>query len=277
MKCAPKMKGNNTFDMKKNTILLTIFISVFLYLNSASINLEDNLSINEIKPNLFIVTHSYPWSSNSLVVIMENNDVIIIDTPYTPKATELILNWINKKYGKRNIIAINTHFHIDRLGGNEILVKSGIPIYSSDLTIKEINGKGQKSINLLLNWIKDDNIKQYYQNFKYVLPTKIFDSSKGLILEFGNEKIEVKYCGVGHSIDNLIVYLSKQKTIFGGCMILSMDAKNAGNISDGNIYEWKKTIEKIETKNYDLVIPGHGKEGGIELLKHTKKILENSK
>jgi len=80
----------------------------------------------------------------------------------------LILNWINKKFGKRNIIAINTHFHIDRLGGNEALINAGIPIYCSDLTIKEINEKGQKSINLMLSWIKDENIKYYYQNFTTV-------------------------------------------------------------------------------------------------------------
>jgi glyoxylase-like metal-dependent hydrolase (beta-lactamase superfamily II) len=97
------------------------------------------------------------------------------------------------------------------------------------------------------------------------------------MLKFKNEKIEVKYHGVGHSVDNLVVYLPKKKTIFGGCLILSMDAKNAGNVSDGNINEWKKTIKKIETKNYDLVIPGHGKEGGLELINHTKEILENSK
>jgi hypothetical protein len=87
---------------------------------------------------------------------------------YTPKAMGLILNWINKKFGKRNIIAINTHFHIDRLGGNEALINAGIPIYCSDLTIKEINEKGQKSINLMLSWIKDENIKYYYQNFTTV-------------------------------------------------------------------------------------------------------------
>ncbi len=262
--------------MNKLIFFTIIFISIFLHLNAAPIILDDNLSINEIKPNLFIVTHSYPWSSNSLVAIMENNDVLIIDTPYTPKATELVLTWIKKNYGKKNIIAINTHFHIDRLGGNEALINAGIPIYGSDLTIKEIKEKGQKSISLLMSWIKDKNIKFYYQNFKYVLPTKIFNSSKGLVFKFGNEKVEVKYYGVGHSVDNLVVYLPKKKTIFGGCMILSMDAKKPGNVSDGNINEWEKNINKIKTKNYDLIIPGHGKEGGLELINHTRKILENN-
>jgi predicted RND superfamily exporter protein len=67
--------------MNKLIIFIIILISSFLYLNAAPLNLDDNLSINEIKPNLFIVIHSYPWSSNSLVVIMENNDILIIDTP----------------------------------------------------------------------------------------------------------------------------------------------------------------------------------------------------
>ncbi|HOV13461.1 MAG TPA: MBL fold metallo-hydrolase [Spirochaetota bacterium] len=261
--------------LKKFIISLTFFW--YLISNTNSIDLDKNLSINEVKPNLFVVTHSFPWSSNSLIVIMQNNDILLIDTPYTPSATYSLLNWINKTYGKRNILAINTHFHIDRLGGNEALIKSEIPIYSSELTIATIKERGQQSINLLKSWIKDENIKQYYQNFKYISPTKIFDSTKGLILNFGNENVEIKYYGIGHSVDNLVVYLPNEKTIFGGCLILSMDAKEAGNASDGNINDWIKTIEKIDTINYDLIIPGHGKEGGIELLKYTKNILKISK
>ncbi len=257
--------------------LLLILLFCFILNSAHSETLDENLSINEIKPNLYIVTHAYPWPANSLVSIMENGNILIIDTPYTPKAMKSVLNWIYKKFGKRNIKAVNTHFHIDRLGGNEALVKAGIPIYSSELTANSIMTRGRKSIDLLKSRIKDEKIKSYYLNFKYTPPTDIFDSKKGLTLTFGKEKAEIKYYGPGHSIDNLAVFLPDKKTIFGGCMILSLDAENAGNVSDGDINEWKRTIKKIDTNNYDLVIPGHGRAGGLELITHTEEILETSK
>jgi metallo-beta-lactamase class B len=262
--------------MKK---FIFLFLSFFCLssLTPVPTMLSDSLSISEIKPGLFIVTDSYPWTSNSLIAVMENNDILMVDTPYTPESTGLLLNWIHKTFGKPGITAVNTHFHIDRLGGNAALVKDGIPVYGSELTLKEIKEHGDRSIKLMISMMSDPKFKNYFANFKYTPPTEIFDSSKGLTLNFGNEKAEIKYYGIGHSVDNLIVYLPGKKTIFGGCMILSMEAKNAGNTSDGNICEWIKTMDKIDTKNYDLIIPGHGKAGGLELLKHTEEILKNGK
>ena len=257
-------------------ILLIGFAIMLSKTNVFPETLDKYLSITEVKQNLFIVEHSYPWPSNSLIAIMENGAILLIDTTYSPQAMEMVLNWIKNKYGTRNIKAINTHFHIDRLGGNEALLKHNIPIYSSELTVYAIKTRGQSSLDLLISWVTDDIIKQYYNDFKYIFPTNVFNSKKGLTLNFGNENVLIKYMGIGHTIDNLVVYLPKKKVIFGGCMIFSLDAKKAGNITDGNIIEWEKTLELIDTKNYNLVIPGHGKFGGVELIKHTKEILEKT-
>jgi metallo-beta-lactamase class B len=254
-----------------------LFCSLYYFVSCLyAEDLCETLNISQLKTDVYIVTHTYPWPANSLVVLMQNGDIVLLDTPYTPQAMDLILNWINKKYGKRNIVAINTHFHIDRLGGNAALVKAGIPIYGSDLTIAEIKNRGEKSKELLASWINDKTIKDYYANFKYVLPTKIFDAKKGLELHFGKELLKVSYYGAGHTTDNIVVYLPAKRLIFGGCMILALDAKTSGNVSDGNIEAWKLTLKKIKHDSFDSVVPGHGAPGGIELIKHTEQILESN-
>jgi metallo-beta-lactamase class B len=235
--------------------------------------LAPKLTIEELNPDLFVVTHAYPWPANSLVAIMENGEIVLVDVPYTPDATDILLNWIDKKYGKRTITAINTHFHVDRLGGNAALVKRGIPIYGSELTAKAIKTRGDASLKLLLSWISDDSIKNYYRHFTYVPPTNLFDAKKGLVLTFGKDSVVVRFPGVGHSIDNLVVYFPAKKTIFGGCMILASDATKPGNVSDGDKDEWRKAMEVIDTAHCTIVIPGHGKPGGIGLIAHTKAIL----
>jgi metallo-beta-lactamase class B len=252
-----------------------VIIIFFIFpANLFSEDLATNLSIDKIKPDLFVVTHSYPWPSNSLLAVMNNGDILLVDVPYTPEATEVLLGWVNKNYGARNIKAINTHFHVDRLGGNAALIKKNIPIYSSELTEKAIKERGSASLKLLISWIENDSIKDYYRHFSYVSPTNIFDSKKSLVLTFGKETVLVKYPGVGHSVDNLVVYFPAKKAVFGGCMVIAADAKKIGNVSDGNKELWRKTINLIDTSNYTLVIPGHGKYGGLELLAHTKAILD---
>lgn len=247
-----------------------------LFINIGGVSAEEiakDLIIDSIAPDLMIVSHSFPWSSNSLVAVMENKDILMVDVPYTPEATDSLINWIYRKYGNRNIIAINTHFHVDRLGGNAALIKRNIPIHSSDLTLDAIKSRGAQSLDLLTSWVSSESMKDYFKNFQYVPPSKIFDSKKGLALNFANEIVYVKYLGVGHSVDNLIVYLPRKKVIFGGCMILSMEANKAGNVRDGNKEEWRRIIQQIDSANYTIVIPGHGKYGGKDLIKHTSSIL----
>jgi metallo-beta-lactamase class B len=252
---------------------------LFLIISNVSVragDLKKEITITKITPDLFCIVHAYPWPSNSLVAVMENGEILLVDTPYTPEATEFALGWIDKNLGKRKITAINTHFHVDRLGGNEALVRRNIPIYGSELTLIAIKDRGEASIKATASWANDESMKKYFRDFKYIPPTNIFDSKKGLVLNFGKEIVEVKFLGVGHSADNLFVFFPKKKLIFGGCAILSMEAKTPGNISDGNIAEWNKTIDLINTDNYNLVVPGHGKIGGIDLLTHTKAILKNN-
>ena len=254
--------------------LILFFIVSSAWTDIESYQIDKNLKIREIRPDLFIVIHAYPWPANSLIAVMDNGDILIVDTPYSPKAMEDELNWITKKFGKRNIQAINTHFHVDRLGGNEALVKANIPIYGSDLTLNEISNKGQRSILQTASWVKDENLRNYYLNFKYFAPTKIFDAKNGLTLKYGGEKAIVKYYGAGHSVDNLVVYLPEKKVLFAGCMIIAKENESIGNTSDGDIFEWKNTISKINTNNIDLVIPGHGETGGIDLISHTLDLVE---
>jgi metallo-beta-lactamase class B len=254
------------------SLLVASFLLMVTVFSSAE-QLDKNLSVDEVAPDLFVVTHSYPWPSNSLAAKMENGDILLVDVPYTPAATDILLKWIFAKYGKRTIKAINTHFHVDRLGGNQALVRNNIPIYGSELTVNAIKQRGDSSLKLLISWITDDSIKNYYRNFKYVIPTNIFESKKGLTLNFGKERVEVKYPGVGHSLDNMVVYFPGKKVIFGGCMILASDAKKPGNVSDGDIGTWRETVKLIDTNHFSIVVPGHGKVGGIELIRHTQEIL----
>ncbi|MEM7381519.1 MAG: subclass B1 metallo-beta-lactamase, partial [Bacteroidota bacterium] len=47
-----------------------------------------------------------------------------------------------------------------------------------------------------------------------------------------------------------------------------------GNLADANIAQWSQTMELIKAKfpEIEIVIPGHGKAGGMELLDYTYQL-----
>ncbi len=49
-----------------------------------------------------------------------------------------------------------------------------------------------------------------------------------------------------------------------------------GYLGDANTDQWAATVQQIKLKypNAEIVIPGHGKPGGTELLEYTIKLFE---
>ncbi|AOT69571.1 subclass B1 metallo-beta-lactamase [Geosporobacter ferrireducens] len=241
----------------------------------------DKLYAEEIQESVYVINHEFPWPSNSMVVEMETGDIVLVDTPYTPAATKQLLDWIHKRFGEREIIAINTGFHFDNLGGNQVLVQKDIPVYGSSLTELLIYEYGEASRELMLSWLNKPETKELYnvyQQIPYVPPTEIFNLDKVDLqnFRFGNEEVEIYYPGQSHSPDNLVVYFPEKNILFGGCMIKSLDSKDLGNTADANLQEWPKSVKKVleRYKDSKIVIPGHGKWGNIDLIKYTLQLCE---
>jgi metallo-beta-lactamase class B len=240
--------------------------------------LDENLSIEEIKTNVYLVTHRFPWASNSLVVKLKKGEYLLIDTPYTDEATEKVVKFlIGKDSSNLKITAVNTHFHNDRLGGNGYLKKIGAHIYGSDLTVKLLNERGLG--NGTLDLLKDSTMKKYYdywKDAKLTPPDSLFSLRKGLTLSFDNDTWEIYYPGPGHTQDNIVVYFPEQKILFAGCLIKSMESNSQGFIGDADLTNWSASAHNVFLKypRARLVIPGHGKLGGRELIFHTMDLVK---
>jgi metallo-beta-lactamase class B len=96
-----------------------------------------------------------------------------------------------------------------------------------------------------------------------------------LSLKLNDTEIYCYYLGSGHSSDNIVVWVPSEKILFAGCMVKDIHSKTLGNLSEANIEEWLKTIQKVidEFPVAEIVIPGHGQIGGKELLWYTQKLL----
>jgi metallo-beta-lactamase class B len=127
-------------------------------------------------------------------------------------------------------------------------------------------------------WLEDPKYKKYrdaYRNTVFIEPTNVFDIKEKQIITIGTEKVEVFFPGPTHTYDNLVVYIPSKEILFGGCMIVSAEANKLGFIEDGNVNEWTKSIDNVKSQYVDIkiVVPGHGKVGGYDLLNHTIAIV----
>jgi metallo-beta-lactamase class B len=223
-----------------------------------------DLTLREIASGVWIHTS---WNaiagdecipSNGMVLMGEDR-VLLIDTPWTPAQTEELLSLLKPMISKSDLLSprkiVNlfiTHGHSDRAGGLSIAAARGIPSYAFLRTEIEAarHNVGKISFALL-----DDRFA----------------------FDLGDRVVEVIYPGPGHTIDNAIVYDRSTKTLFGGCLIRARSATDLGNTRDAYIAEWRASVARIATRYPEVraVVPGHGEGGGAELFVHTFELLKS--
>ena len=238
------------------------------------IDLSQGLYLRQIRKDVFVVTHAFPWPANSLIVEMANSDLVLVGTPYTPAAMSEVLDWTAAHFGKRKIVAINTGYHVDNLGGNSALIEQKIPVYGSDLSAQLLKERGEQTRQVILGMLTGTENERFYKaqaEIPYAPPTILFPLAQGLELAFGDEQVEVYFPGPSQAPDKVAVYFPSKKVLFGGCMILGGD--QIGNTSDANLKNWPEAVRKLKQFDAEIVIPGHGDRLDTGLIDHTIALL----
>ena len=237
-----------------NLNIKNTFISFFLILLTNLFFSQNILEIQEIKKNIFVYTtynevNGIIFPSNGLYLVLEKG-IVIIDTPWNTNQFQSFLDSLENKHHKKSVLSISTHFHDDRTAGLDFFKAKGIQTYSSLKT------------------------QQYckVKNEKQAMNTFINDTT----FNISGYEIETFYPGEGHSPDNIVIYLKKDKILFGGCLIKSLENNSLGNVNDANLNEWSNSVQKVIDKYPEakIVIPGHFSWGNKKLLKHTIKLLK---
>jgi metallo-beta-lactamase class B len=94
----------------------------------------------------------------------------------------------------------------------------------------------------------------------------------------GQRELELFYPGPGHTVDNIVTWITDEKVLFGGCLVRSADAKTLGYTREADLAAWPATLAKVKERfpTARLIVPGHGDPGGWELIANTLKLLKTN-
>jgi metallo-beta-lactamase class B len=216
---------------------------------------EARIRVRAVAPDVFVHT-SYrylpgvaaPIPANGLV-ISTTKGAVVLDTGWDSDQTLQLLRWVADSLHQRVRLVIVTHAHEDRMGGMAVLRANNIKVVSSQMTTDRATA------------IKQDAPMPAIKPFT--------------VIESGKTRLELFYPGPGHTPDNLVAWLPKQRVLFGGCLVKEMAASTPGNIEDADLKKWPSAVAVVATRypRARVVVPGHGNWGGPELLTHTLDVL----
>lgn len=215
-------------------------------------------------------------------VIVNDDDVLIVDTHLSPGAAWALREEIKTLTPKPIRQVINTHWHWDHAHGNQIF-GAEVEIIGHEYTRKKLAAG-------------DSTRGRSWDQFIGGLPARIDDLKKRvaaatdaaeraklqaqvgplevqlegtraiavkpptvtladhLTLYRGNREIQLLYLGRGHTGGDVVVFLPKEKVAITGDLLV----EGTSYIGDGFIREWPQTLEKLRALDFDVALPGHG-------------------
>jgi cyclase len=227
------------------------------------------------------------WGTSNGVFIVNENDVVVVDTQMRPSWAAEVIAEIRKKTDKPVRYVINTHWHRDHTQGNQVYLDAfgqGVTIIQHIFTredqIKnqpgELNERAPAEVARLEKLIATDKDekgndldganrarlahllaaqKSYLSevpNIRVTPATQTFTDK--IVLREGSREIDIKYFGYAHTRGDIVVYLPVEKIVVTGDLIQPgiPDTRSSYPV------KWLSALQSLQALDWNISVPGHG-------------------
>lgn len=224
---------------------------------------------------------SHGFGSND-VVIVNDQDVVLVDTADTPAAMRALLEDLKTVTDKPVRYVIDTHWHFDHVDGNSAFgpevqiighqfVRHALESFdvlhrepyasmgAPDVTARVAKLEGQlasagasEKPGLQRKLAEAQQLQRDYAEVKVVPPNLTYTDQ--LVLHRGEREIDVLFLGRGHTGGDTVIYLPKEHIVCSGDLMET----TLPYMGDAYFDEWITTLGALKRLNFAVDLPGHG-------------------
>jgi glyoxylase-like metal-dependent hydrolase (beta-lactamase superfamily II) len=241
---------------------------------------EDDFQIVKVADGVYAaIAKPGGLASGNAGFVIGKDGVLVFDTFFTPVAIEELIAEIQSLTKLPIKFAVNSHYHLDHTGGNQVLVARGVPIIAHDNVMIWQTTKNKRFLPApeVLAKRKGDATKQLADTpadqadkraqlestirrldalmaIKLTNPTRTFKSGT-MTLDLGQRKVILATLP-GHTGGDVFAYVPDANVVFTGDLGWS---KTLPNLVDATVNDWVPTLDQI-LKQYPTAkfVPGHG-------------------
>lgn len=253
-----------------------------------------NFEVEKLAEGVYAAIRTEPpglmFNANTVFIINEQ-DVIVVDTGMTPSSARELIAALRKLTDKPVKYVINTHWHPDHISGNQVYRDTfpGVEFIAQATTLEDLPAVGESNRKQLLTngpgfaaqlrslaekkkslggWDLTEEERVSYLSdasqiealvkeapgIEVMLPTITIEDR--LILYRGDRTIDIRYLGRAHTRADLVVYLPKENIVITGDIVV-WPVPLIGSTSYP--IDYASTLEKLLELRAGIIVPGHGK------------------
>jgi cyclase len=177
-----------------------------------------------------------PAAAN-IPLIVNEQDALLVGTHFSPETARALIEQVKTVTDKPVRFIVNTHYHAPLASAPREAYGAGIDVIGHELARRAIlmdpAGRPRPAAG--------------------VAPPTLGMTTR-LALYRGDREIRILYIGRGHSDNDIVVLLPKERILCTGDLLTGV----LPDMSDGNITEWVSTLEAMKVLDFDTVLPARG-------------------
>ena len=278
--------------MKTITLLLCILLLLI-----PTARPEDNFTLDKVGDGVFAaVAKSGGFATGNAGFVVGDQGVLMVDTFFTPEAVEDLIAVIATETKQPIKYAMNSHYHLDHTGGNQVLVARDVPVIAHEKLMEWQTVKNRRFLPVTeeLQKRRDAATKQLSEvpadqpdkrgplerqirridammKIKLTNPTMTF-SSGTVHLHLGDREV-VLFTLPGHTGGDVLAYVPDANVVFMGDMGWR---KTLPNLVDATVNDWIPSLDKLLAQ-YPTAkfVPGHGEVATAADVKEFRDYLDD--
>ena len=262
-------------------IVLAILLAGFLPPRSAAApKAEDDFELIKVADGVYAaIAKPGGLASGNAGFVIGDDGVLIFDTFFTPAALNELIEVIEAQTKLPVKFAVNSHYHLDHTGGNQVLRARGVPIIAHDnlmqwQTVKnkrflpaaaELEKRRADAAKQLAETPADQTdkrtqLERQIRRLEAMMTINLTNPS----VTFGSGVVEL-YLGKrkvvlatmpGHTGGDVFAYVPDANVVFTGDLGWS---RTLPNLVDATVNDWIPTLDKLLAQyGTAKVVPGHG-------------------
>lgn len=178
--------------------------------------------------------------------VIRPSGVLVVDAFATSAAAEELLAEIRKLTRAPVRWVVNTHYHLDHVGGDAVFARAGAVILAHENVRAWVRTEN-------LKWRKEITLEDKAMLAALPLPDVTY--REGLTLWPDGRKIELQ-TRPGHTGGDTIVFLPEENVVFAGDLVWK---ETVPNLIDAKTEEWIRTLDAFVNEHPAATfVPGHG-------------------
>ena len=263
--------------MKTLTLLIWALALAFLLPPPKA---EDNFTLVKVNEGVYAaIAKSGGLATGNAGFVAGDDGVLMVDTFFTPDAVEDLIGVIGTETKQSIKYAVNTHYHLDHTGGNQVLAGRGVPIIAHEKLMEWQTVKNRRFLPVAeeLQKSRDAAAKQLSETpadqtdkrtplerqirrldamLKIRLTNPSVSFTSGTVHLYLGKREVVLFTLPGHTGGDVLVYVPDANVVFMGDMGWR---KTLPNLVDATVSDWITSLDKLLVQYPNAkFVPGHG-------------------